>query len=374
MSGDPAVTGSAVTGSAVTGPAVTGGSAADPAATAPVLSVRNLSVQFPTKGGGAITPVRGVDLDLRRGGRLGLVGESGSGKSLTALALMRLIRPPGRISGRLLMDGRNLLDLPERQMVRYRGSRIAMVYQNPMSALNPVFTIGRQIAEAVRLARPTSRRQAHARAVELLDEVGVPAAARRVDSYPHEFSGGMRQRVVIAMALAGEPDVVIADEPTTALDVTTQARVIELLGSLADRHGLSVMLITHDLGVAATFCDDINVMYAGRIVERADVRGFFRHQVHPYAQALLSSVCGLDADVDQPIPAIAGQPPLPGNLPPGCSFAPRCGVATERCPVETPVPVDLGGGREAECLYAHERVGPGAPGAGLIAAEGRDRG
>jgi oligopeptide/dipeptide ABC transporter ATP-binding protein len=327
-----------------------------------VLSVRNLSVEFPVKGGGAVTPVRGVDLDLRRGARLGLVGESGSGKSLTALALMRLIRPPGRVRGQVLLHGQNLLDLPERQMVRYRGSRIAMVYQNPMSALNPVFTIGRQIAEAVRLAKPVSRRQARQRAVELLDEVGVPAAARRVDSYPHEFSGGMRQRVIIAMALAGDPDVVIADEPTTALDVTTQARVIELLGSLVDRHGLSVMLITHDLGVAASFCDDITVMYAGRIVERADVHGFFHHQVHPYAEALLSSVCGLDVDVNQPIRAIPGHPPLPGALPPGCAFAPRCPAATDRCTAETPVATDVGDGRQAECLYARERAGLGAPG------------
>ena len=339
---------------------MTGGAQAEP----PVLSVRNLSVEFPVKGGGAIAPVRGVDLDLRRGARLGLVGESGSGKSLTALALMRLIRAPGRVRGQVLLHGKDLLALPERQMVRYRGSRIAMVYQNPMSALNPVFTIGRQIAEAVRLAKRVSRAQANARAVELLDEVGVPAPARRVHSYPHEFSGGMRQRVVIAMALAGEPDVVIADEPTTALDVTTQARVIDLLGSLVDRHGLSVMLITHDLGVAASFCDDVNVMYAGRIVERADVHGFFLHQVHPYSEALLSSVCGLDADVDVPIQAVPGQPPLPGALPPGCAFAPRCRVATVRCSDETPVIVDVGSGRQAECLYADERAGLGAQGGG----------
>jgi len=324
-------------------------------AAAPVLSVRSLSVEFPVRGG-TITPVRKVDLDLRRGGRLGIVGESGSGKSLTALALMRLIHPPGAVRGQVLIDGQNLLDLPERRMVHFRGSRIAMVYQNPLSALNPVYTIGRQIAEAVRLARPMPRRRARERAVELLDEVGVPEAARRVDSYPHEFSGGMRQRVVIAMALAGEPDVVIADEPTTALDVTTQARVIDLLSSLADRHGTSVVLITHDLAVAASFCDDINVMYAGRIVERSDVRGFFQNQVHPYSEALMSSVCGMDIDVDQPIKALPGYPPLPGRLPPGCTFAPRCQAAAARCSVETPEPLRLATGREAECLFAAERA------------------
>ncbi len=327
----------------------------------PVLSVRGLSVRFPAKDGTTVTPVRGIDLDLRRGGRLGLVGESGSGKSLTALALMRLIHPPGEVRGQVIMGGRNLLDLPESRMVRYRGSRIAMVYQNPLSALNPVYTVGRQIAEAVRLATPMSRRQARERAVELLDEVGVPGAARRLHSYPHEFSGGMRQRVVIAMALAGEPDVVIADEPTTALDVTTQARVIELLSTLVDRHGTSIVLITHDLAVAASFCDEINVMYTGRIVERSDVRGFFGDQVHPYSEALMSSVCGMDIDVNEPIRAISGHPPLPGRLPPGCSFAPRCPVATERCSAEAPEALRLPGGREAECHFAAERAARHSP-------------
>jgi oligopeptide/dipeptide ABC transporter ATP-binding protein len=331
-----------------------------------VLSVRGLTVEFPGKGR-TVTPVRGVDLELRRGTRLGLVGESGSGKSLTALALMRLIRAPGRVRGEVILDGQNLLELPERRMAGFRGRRIAMVYQNPMSALNPVYSVGRQIAEAVRLSGPVSRRQAHQRAVELLDEVGVPSAARRAESYPHEFSGGMRQRVVIAMALAGEPDVIVADEPTTALDVTTQARVIDLLSTLADRHGTSVVLITHDLGVAASFCDDIHVMYAGRIVERADVHGFFRGQVHPYSEALLSSVCGMDIDVSRPILAIPGHPPLPDQLPAGCSFAPRCQAATERCSVDTPEPLRLGGGREAECLFAAERAVP-------VATRGADHG
>jgi oligopeptide/dipeptide ABC transporter ATP-binding protein len=322
-----------------------------------VLSVRGLHVEFPGRGG-MVAPVRGVDLDLRRGARIGLVGESGSGKSLTALALLRLVRRPGRIRGQVLMHGVNLLDLPEREMVRYRGSRIAMVYQNPMSALNPVYSVGRQIAEAVRLARPeVSRRAARECAVELLHEVGVPDAGRRVDGYPHEFSGGMRQRVVIAMALAGEPDVIIADEPTTALDVTTQAKVIELLGALAARHALSVVLITHDLAVAAQFCDDINVMYAGRIVEYSDVHRFYRHPVHPYSQALMASICGMDTDVDAPIRAIAGYPPVPGQLPPGCSFAPRCAVAGDRCSVETPTALNLGGGHQVECLFALERAG-----------------
>ena len=320
-----------------------------------VMEVRDLSVHFPVRGG-TISPVRGVDLRLRRGRRLGLVGESGSGKSLTALALMRLVRAPGRLTGEVLMDGQNLLDLPERRMVRYRGRRIAMVYQDPMSALNPVYTIGHQLAEAVRLGGVTSRRAARERAIALLDEVGVPDPHRRVDAYPHEFSGGMRQRVVIAMALAGEPDVLIADEPTTALDVTTQARVIDLLSSLVERHDLSVVLITHDLGVAASFCDEVNVMYAGRIVERGGVHEFFRRQIHPYAEALLSSVCDMDMDVNVPIRAIPGYPPMPGRLPDGCAFAPRCPVATPDCALERPLPVRIGATREAECLLALERA------------------
>lgn len=325
-------------------------------ATDVVLRVRELTVDFPV-GKSMVQPVRGVSLTLRRGARLGLVGESGSGKSLTALALMRLVPAPGVVSGQVLLGERDLTELSEREMAPLRGSRIAMIYQDPMSALNPVFTVGRQISEAVRLATGAGRKQAAERAAELLAEVGVPDPRRRMHSYPHEFSGGMRQRVVIAMALAGEPDVVVADEPTTALDVTTQAKIIDLFGSLVDRHGLSVVLITHDLGVAASFCDEINVMYAGRVVERAAVTELFHRPVHPYTDGLLSSICTMDADVDAPIRGIPGQPPLPGDLPTGCSFSPRCPMATERCHDETPRPVSLGL-REAECLYAVQRLDP----------------
>ena len=327
-----------------------------------VLRVRDLTVEFPA-GGASVQPVRRVSLDLKRGGRLGLVGESGSGKSLTALALMRLVPVPGRVSGQVLLADQDLLTLPEREMARMRGRRIAMIYQDPMSALNPVFTVGRQIAEAVRYAAGGSRRAANERAADLLAEVGVPDPRRRMDAYPHEFSGGMRQRVVIAMALAGEPDVVVADEPTTALDVTTQAKVMELFDALVDRHGLSVVLITHDLGVAASFCEDINVMYAGRVVERSPIGDFFRRPIHPYSDGLLSSICTMDTDVRAPIRAVPGQPPLPGQLPAGCPFHPRCPRATERCGEETPVPVLLGA-REAECLYAQARHDAAAEGAG----------
>jgi oligopeptide/dipeptide ABC transporter ATP-binding protein len=319
-----------------------------------VLDVRDLTVEFPSHHGW-IQPVRSVSFELRRGTRLGLVGESGSGKSLSALSLMRLVPPPGRVSGEVLLGGVDLLRLSERQMSHVRGRRIAMVYQDPMSALNPVFSVGRQIIEAVRLARGVDRKTAAARAVDLLGEVGVPDPKRRMDSYPHEFSGGMRQRVVIAMALAGDPDVVVADEPTTALDVTTQAKVMSLFSDLVDRHDVAVVLITHDMGVAASFCDEINVMYAGRVVERAPIEPLFSNPLHPYTEGLLSSICRMDHDVSVRISAVPGQPPLPGQLPAGCSFSPRCSSATPTCHVQVPVPVTLGI-REAECLYARERL------------------
>jgi oligopeptide/dipeptide ABC transporter ATP-binding protein len=337
-------------------PAIAAPSAAGDGSERPdvVLDVRDLTVEFPSHHGW-IQPVRSVSFELRRGSRLGLVGESGSGKSLSALSLMRLVPAPGRVSGQVLLGGVDLLSLSEREMCHVRGRRIAMVYQDPMSALNPVFTVGSQIIEAVRLARGVDRKAAAARAVELLGEVGVPDPKRRMDSYPHEFSGGMRQRVVIAMALAGDPDVVVADEPTTALDVTTQAKVMSLFSDLVDRHHVAVVLITHDMGVAASFCDEINVMYAGRVVERAPIEPLFNKPLHPYTEGLLSSICRMDHDVSERIAAVPGQPPLPGQLPAGCSFSPRCSFATPECHVQVPVPVTLGV-REAECLYARERL------------------
>jgi len=317
-----------------------------------VLSVRDLRVSFPAPGLEPVEPVRGVSLDLKRATRVGLVGESGSGKSLTALAMMRLVDERAIVTGHVTMKGRELLTLSEREMCDVRGRDIAMVYQDPMSALNPVFSIGRQLVETIKRSGQYSRQAAQERAAALLAEVGVSDPRRRLDAYPHEFSGGMRQRVVIAMALAAEPEVIIADEPTTALDVTTQATIIALLGSLVDSHGLSVLLITHDLGVAASMCDEVNVMYAGRIVEASGVEDFYRRPTHPYSEALLNSICRLDADVGQPILSISGMPPMPGGLPVGCAFHPRCPQAIQSCRTETPTPISVGMDHHVECLLA----------------------
>lgn len=325
---------------------------------APLLQVEELRVAF-----GDVEAVRGVSFTLERGQRLGLVGESGSGKSLTALALMRLLRAPGRIAGgRVVLDGTDLTALPERAMRAVRGGRIAMVYQDPMTALNPVQRVGRQLVEAIRLHRDASRRAARARAVELLAEVGVPEPERRMDAYPHELSGGMRQRVVIAMALAAEPDVLLCDEPTTALDVTTQARIMDLLSGIVEQHGTAVVLITHDLGVAAGFCDSVQVMYAGRIVERSPVQPLYDHPLHPYAEALLGSACDLALDLERPIPAIGGQPPQAGSAPSGCAFHPRCPYALEVCRTTDPVLTDHDGVLAA-CHRAEERAAAARKGA-----------
>ena len=329
------------------------------AAETPLLAVEDLVVEFPRPHETPIRPVRGISLALRRGERLGLVGESGSGKSLTALALMRLVRPPGIVRGRVRLDGEDLVALSAREMAEVRAQRMSMIYQDPMSSLNPVFTVGRQIAEAVRLAGKGDKAQARRRAIELLGEVGVPEPARRVDSYPHEFSGGMRQRVMIAMALASDPALLIADEPTTALDVTTQARVVDLMSRIVADRGLGVILITHDLGIAARFCDRVDVMYAGRLVENAPIDELYDRPLHPYSEALLRSVCLLDMDVTESMTAIDGQPPLPHRLPDGCAFHPRCPYAQDVCRERAPVrvPVD---GRDAECHFARERAS--APG------------
>ncbi|WP_424937071.1 MULTISPECIES: dipeptide ABC transporter ATP-binding protein [Bacteria] len=263
--------------------------------TAPVLEVRDLTVSY-----GDVTPVKGVGFAVRPGERIGLVGESGSGKSLTALSIMRL-NEGASLGGEILLDGRDLLSLPRRAMQRVRGGEIAMVYQDPMSSLNPVRTIGHQLVEAIRLHERTTAAASRARAVELLTEVGVPFPEERLGQYPHEFSGGMRQRVMIAMAMSSRPKVLIADEPTTALDVTTQSRIIDLLDRLADEHGTAVILITHDLGVAAGFCERIHVMRDGRIVEEAPVDRLYSSPEHPYTKALLGAVVDLTVDVHRPI-------------------------------------------------------------------------
>jgi oligopeptide/dipeptide ABC transporter ATP-binding protein len=322
-----------------------------------VLEVRGLAVEFPLASG-AVTPVIDVSFALGKREKLGLVGESGSGKSLTALSLMRLLPPPGRIaSGSVLLAGRDLTRLAEREMAAVRGGRIAMVYQDPMSSLNPVRSVGRQIVEAIRIHEDVSRDVARARAVELLGDVGIPAPARRFDSYPHQLSGGMRQRVMIAMAVSTNPDVLIADEPTTALDVTTQARIVDLLARLVDEREMGVILITHDLGLAATICDTINVMYAGRIVEHSRADQLFASPVHPYSEALLGAICRLDEDVERPIAAIGGQPPVPQQLPSGCPFHPRCPYAIDVCHTDLPALRELTDERQARCHLAEERSG-----------------
>jgi len=321
-----------------------------------VLDVRDLAVEFPGHGH-PFRPVRGVSFALERGKRLGLVGESGSGKSLTALSLMRLLPPDARLaSGEIRLGDRELTSLPEREMARLRGGRVAMVYQDPMSSLNPVQTVGRQIVEAIRTHEPAGRREARARAIDLLGEVGIPQPERRFDSYPHEFSGGMRQRAMIAMAICAGPDLLIADEPTTALDVTTQARIMELLVRLGEEHRVAVLLITHDLGLAASFCEDLQVMYAGRIVERGGAARTFASPIHPYTEALLESICRLDRDVTTPIAAIPGQPPVPQALPPGCPFHPRCAYAQPVCSVDEPSLIEVADGRRAACHIACERA------------------
>jgi oligopeptide/dipeptide ABC transporter ATP-binding protein len=308
-----------------------------------------------------VRPVRSVSFELERGKRLGLVGESGSGKTLTALALMRLVPRPGRIeAGEVLLKGRDLLAIDERAMGAVRGREVAMVYQNPLSSLNPVMTIGEQLVEAIRAHDRITETEGQVRAIRLLRDVGVPEPDRRIHGYPHQLSGGMRQRVVIAMAMSTNPDVLIADEATTALDVITQARILELLLRLVEERGTAVILITHDLGVARGFCTDVRVMYAGRIVEEASRDQFYAHPTHPYSEALLQSMVRLDADLGRSIPAIPGQPPLPGRLPSGCPFHPRCPAAIDICRDTEPGPVRFPGSSPvmAECHRAAERYRP----------------
>jgi oligopeptide/dipeptide ABC transporter ATP-binding protein len=308
----------------------------------PVLEVTDLRTSFLLDGGEA-RAVDGVSFALHAGRVLGLVGESGCGKSATAFSIMRLVSSPGRIvGGAVRLEGRDLLALPEREMRQLRGARIAMVFQEPMTSLNPVFSVGDQIAEAIWLHRSMRRREAWERAVELLAEVGIPEAAERARDYPHQLSGGMRQRVMIAMAISCEPRVLIADEPTTALDVTIQAEILELLRSLRQRRGMALLLITHDLGVVAEEADEVAIMYAGRIIEQAPVTEIFRSPLHPYTQGLLRSIPGRQKRGER-LEAIPGSVPDLLHLPAGCSFRPRCPLAVAECaelvpPLEEKVP------------------------------------
>jgi oligopeptide/dipeptide ABC transporter ATP-binding protein len=332
------------------------------------LSVRSLSTVF-EDGVKTVQAVRDVSFDMRPTERLGVVGESGSGKSALALSILGLIEPPGRVvAGEVVLGGtaaggggRDISKLSDRQLGAVRGKDIALVLQDPMSALDPVKTIGSQIIEAVAVHEPELRRAAaRKRAADLLREVDIPQAERRLDDYPHQYSGGMRQRVAIAIAIANNPSVLIADEPTTALDVTTQSQVLALLDRLVEQHGTAVILITHNLGVVSDFCDSVAVMYAGRFVETSSVDHIFLNPTHPYSEALLKCVPNPERLAEGPLPAITGFPPDLAALPGGCSFAPRCPVGREiaQCHQQAPRPhsvTSASGPAEVECHFAEER-------------------
>ncbi len=318
-----------------------------------LLEVKDVQTHFPTRAG-LVRAVDGVSFYLDRGELLGLVGESGCGKSMTALSIMRLIAPPGKIvSGEILFAGKDLLKLSEAEMREMRGDDIAMIFQDPMTSLNPVFTVGEQIAEALRLHRKMSGKQARQATIEAMREVSIPDPARRVDDYPHQLSGGMRQRVMIAMALACNPKLLIADEPTTALDVTIQAQILELLNELRKQRELAVLLITHDLGVVAEVADRVAVMYTGRIVEESPVEELFARPKHPYTEGLLRSVPKLTSEHvvrKERLETIEGVVPRPTDLPPGCHFAPRCPHRMPRCTEEDIPLYEIDGGVKVRCV------------------------
>ena len=337
-----------------------------------LLDVRDLAVHFPTEGGLA-RAVDGVSFSVGRRQTFCLVGESGCGKSMTALSIMRLVPPPGRIvSGSILLEGEDLLRVPGGEMRNVRGGRISMVFQEPMTSLNPVFTIGSQIVEAVRLHRRGSSREARAVALDMLQRVRIPEPALRMDEYPHQLSGGMQQRVMIAMALVCRPALLIADEPTTALDVTIQAQILDLIADLQQELGMSVLLITHDLGVVAEVADDVAVMYAGRIVERADALTIFRDPQHPYLVSLLRALPEVGAPQKR-LRVIPGQVPDPRRFPGGCRFHPRCYMAAPECAEIDPELQEVKPGHLAACIRLEGyRLPAGvALSAGREAADGR---
>ena len=317
---------------------------------APLLQVEGLRVEFPTRRG-VLVAVDGVSFHIDAGEVLGVVGESGAGKSLTGAAIIGLLEPPGRIAaGRILFEGNRIDDLRHEQIRRLRGRRIAMIFQDPLTSLNPLYSIARQLVETIRTHLDLDGTAARKRAIELLDEVGIPAAARRIDEYPHQFSGGMRQRVVIALALAANPRLIIADEPTTALDVSIQAQIIDLLKRLCAEHGTAVMLVTHDMGVIAETADRVAVMYAGRLVEVGAVQQVIEEALHPYTQGLMGSIPMIGHDIERLV-QIDGAMPRLTEIPPGCAFNPRCPNAMERCRIERPELVRSGGARVACWLY-----------------------
>ena len=315
-----------------------------------LLDVKNLSTYFLTDDG-LVKAVNDVSFDLNEGETLGLVGESGCGKSVSALSILRLIpNPPGKIvDGQIFFDGQDLLELDENQICAVRGNKISMIFQEPMTSLNPVYTIGRQLAEPLELHKDMNKEIAWKEAVDLLGKVQIPEPELRVNAYPHQFSGGMRQRAMIAMGMSCIPKMIIADEPTTALDVTIQAQLLELLKNLSRDFGTSLIIITHNLGVVARYADRINVMYAGRIVEKASAMDLYKDPRHPYTIGLMASVPRLDEDVKKKLLPIEGQPPDLLAVPPGCSFHPRCPYAIEKCRIETPELDTIANNHEIAC-------------------------
>jgi oligopeptide/dipeptide ABC transporter ATP-binding protein len=325
-------------------------SAAPDVGGAPLLAIRDLSVSYPDAAG-AVRVVDGVGLDLAPGEFLGIVGESGSGKSQLLLALLGLNGPRARLGGSIRYRGEELVGAPERALARLRGARIGMIFQDPMTALNPYLSVGTQLTEGIRHHQGLGRRAAQQRALELLEAVHVPEPRRRFAQHPHELSGGMRQRMVIAMTLICEPDIVLADEPTTALDVTVQAQILSLLRDLRARTRAALILVTHDLGVIAEIADRVAVMYAGRIVEQARAEPLFAAPRHPYTEGLRSSIVAITGPLPEKLPSIAGNPPDPGALPPGCAFAPRCPYVFARCLAERPPLVEVAPEHFKACFY-----------------------
>ncbi len=316
----------------------------------PVLDVRNLRVEFPGRHG-TVTALDGINLSIAPGEILGVVGESGAGKSMTGLAVLGLLEPPGRVAGgEVWLNGRRIDHLEDRKMEKIRGREIGAIFQDPLTSLNPLFSVGAQLTETIRLHLDMTRADALARAIGLLREVGIPAPEVRIDHYPHQFSGGMRQRVVIALALAAEPKLIVADEPTTALDVSIQAQIIALLRRLCDDHGTAVMLVTHDMGVIAETADRVAVMYAGRMAEIGPVREVLKSPGHPYTRGLMGSIPALGRRVEKLV-QIDGSMPRLDAIPPGCAFNPRCTLAGPRCRRDRPDLMPAGAGLNACWLH-----------------------
>lgn len=320
------------------------------------LIVEGLKTYFHTDDG-VVRSVDGIDFVVPKGKTLGIVGESGCGKSITALSLLRLIpSPPGKIEeGKIIFQGENILDYSEGQMRKIRGNRISMIFQEPMTSLNPVFTVGNQLMEAIQLHQGLNDQEAIEKSVEMLKLVGIPSPEKRMDQYPFELSGGMRQRVMIGMALSCRPDLLIADEPTTALDVTIQAQILDLLRKLQQEMGTSIIMITHDLGVVAETCDQVAVMYAGKIVEYGSGDDILENPKHPYTQGLLKSSPRIEEETER-LEAIEGFVPSPFAMPPGCAFAPRCPHVFDRCQKKLPELVDIDGGRQLRCYLGKEEA------------------